>query len=582
MLLFSNLKKSFYSILHILEIMLRIWALQYRLVGEGIKFVFFSPLSVIRAFNPAPPPPPPMDSTPVPPAQAQAPASSTNPSPRKQRNAAAGVAARGPKHAKQQSEDEIFLSVLQEYEKNSLALIFCVDEYPTANAKDGSVMLRDLDCAVADGKTTAAMLRQQGFDVNVFENGQVTKDTIERELGKVIQRFPYNSPTMGRLYIMYAGHGLRDEATGSSVFCCADYSPDNSYMTSYPLNELKNKLQHIGVKHHCVHLDCCHAGGIFAATPSREIPFSAVQHAKMPVVQAITAVTRDEQALESDGNGLFTKFLCEEITESRVFERYGADVVTLSQVFNVARGKVTEKARESRGKMTPMHKDVLNEHLKETCCGEMLFFRPGTTSEKWALKSSAAGASTNGPTATERGVAAAAQATLSSEMRAWVNAQNIQGVQDLANALDNLGLTLVSELKELDEEDMEMICSALKKFDAKKFRKGVEKKKKKKSRKAVPLALYKACERGDVEAAREELGAEGVDVNERGEEGRSPLYVACEKGSVGLVNVLLAADGTDPNQARGKSAEDYLHWLDSAAHCVSGRFCQGGISPAPS
>ena len=282
-------------------------------------------------------------------------------------------------------------------------------------------------------------------------------------------------------HIMYAGHGLRDEATGSSVFCCADYSPDNSYMTSYPLNELKNKLQHIGVKHHCVHLDCCHAGGIFAATRSREIPFSAVQHAKMPVVQAITAVTRDEQALESDGNGLFTKFLCEEITESRVFERYGADVVTLSQVFNVARGKVTEKARESKGKMTPMHKDVLNEHLKETCCGEMLFFRPGTTSEKWALKSSAASAPTNGPTATERGVAAAAQATLSSEMRAWVNAQNIQGVQDLANALDNLGLTLVSELKELDEEDMEMICSALKKFDAKKFRKGVEKKKKKKA-----------------------------------------------------------------------------------------------------
>ena len=127
-----------------------------------------------------------MDSTRYRP-QAQAPASSTNPSPRKQRNAAAGVAARGAKHAKQQSEDEIFLSVLQEYEKNSLALIFCVDEYP--NAKDGSVMLRDLDCAVADGKTTAAMLRQQGFDVNVFENGQVTRNTIERELGKVIQRF---------------------------------------------------------------------------------------------------------------------------------------------------------------------------------------------------------------------------------------------------------------------------------------------------------------------------------------------------------------------------------------------------------
>ena len=57
-----------------------------------------------------------------------------------------------------------------------------MDKYP--NAKDGSVMLRDLECAVADGKTTAAMLRQQGFDVNVFENGQVTRTLLSVSLGK--------------------------------------------------------------------------------------------------------------------------------------------------------------------------------------------------------------------------------------------------------------------------------------------------------------------------------------------------------------------------------------------------------------
>ena len=119
----------------------------------------------------------------------------------------------------------------------------------------------------------------------------------------------------------------------------------------------------------------------------------------------------------------------------------------------------------------------------------------------------------------QRGAAAAApQATLSANMQTWAKAQKIQGVQALANALSELGLTEVSELTELDEEDVDAICGALKKFDVKKFKKGVAKKK----RKAVPLALYKACEKGDLAAVKEALAANGVDVNEKGEYG-SPL-----------------------------------------------------------
>ena len=187
-------KKSFYSILHILEIMLRIWALQYRLVGDQV--LFFSPLSVIRA-NPAPSPPW-IRPRYCPRRPKRRPRPRTRPREGERRR---GVAARGPKHAKQQSEDEIFLSVLKSTRRTP-ALIFCVDEYP--NAKDGSVMPRP-DCAAADGKPRghAAPARVRRERVREW---QVTKDTAERELGKVIQRFPYNSPTMG-LHIMYLATG---------------------------------------------------------------------------------------------------------------------------------------------------------------------------------------------------------------------------------------------------------------------------------------------------------------------------------------------------------------------------------------
>ena len=105
----------------------------------------------------------------------------------------------------------------------------------------------------------------------------------------------------------------------------------------------------------------------------------------------------------------------------------------------------------------------------------------------------------------------------------------------------------------------------------------------------MPLALYKACERGDVEAALEELGAEGVDVNEEvkravasvrrvrkrqrrvgeriagrgrnrpqsssGESaedyltGSTPLHIACRGGFVKVVSALLQAEGIDVNRA---------------------------------
>ena len=174
--------------------------------------------------------------TPKPPPHAQSAAAAVHTSPRITIHAAAQ---RGNKKAgaPPKDEDEVYLHLLEQYENNSVALICCVNKYP--HAKEGSIKLKDLDCAIADGEKLAAMLRAQGFQVVLLLDQDVTQENINRQLVSIMRKYPYKSPTIGRFYMMLAGHGLKDDATGSSVFCCHDFTADVEYGTSYPLDELR-------------------------------------------------------------------------------------------------------------------------------------------------------------------------------------------------------------------------------------------------------------------------------------------------------------------------------------------------------
>jgi len=218
-----------------------------------------------------------------------------------------------------------------------------------------------------------------GFTVvcELFDE-EVTKDAIERELSRLVSKYAMrNGKKIGRLYIMFAGHGVPDPDTpdGSSLFCCHDYDPERPYETAYPLTEIKNKLKRIAIKHQVVHLDSCHAGGIFLDTRARDAPFVAARMAQQPSVSAITAVTADEEAIETNGHGLFTKTLCETLDNGHIFDTLDKHFATMSEVFDMVRARVTNEAHERGGRsMTPMKRDVLGQHGGEQCTGEMLFF----------------------------------------------------------------------------------------------------------------------------------------------------------------------------------------------------------------
>ena len=69
-----------------------------------------------------------------------------------------------------------------------------------------------------------------------------------------------------------------------------------------------------------------------------------------------------------------------------------------------------------------------------------------------------------------------------------------------------------------------------------------------------PGALFNACRRGDIQAVRETLLGQGVDVNEKDEEGQTSLFVSVHKGHLDIASILLSVEGVDVNQANKSGA----------------------------
>jgi hypothetical protein len=268
-------------------------------------------------------------------------------------------------------------TVLEGYAKKSKLLIFACNEYPNASN------LPTLNCAVNDGKLIEKTLGKLDFDlVRAYYNEEVTKKNIEEAFENICRNHRLKDMDVGRLYIMFAGHGLVGESD-DAIFCCHDFDPDDEFSTSFTLNKINDKLEHVGIKHIQVHFDCCHAGGLFLHSRGEQVDYVAADAASKPSVRGITAVSRSEEAVEVGDNGIFTKTLCKYLDPDThfAFDRFQKDYVTMTEVFTLVKSEVQQEARRSKRSMTPMEGILLPQHgwktQKEECTGDMLFFRSG-------------------------------------------------------------------------------------------------------------------------------------------------------------------------------------------------------------
>ena len=107
--------------------------------------------------------------------------------------------------------------------------------------------------------------------------------------------------------------------------------------------------------------------------------YRAQTMATFPTVTAIAAVTKNQIALETQGHGIFSKHLCEQLKEGFIFDHWQRNYITLSELFSAVQELVTIQATENQRDMLPMKGSILLQHLKQECAGDMIFFRPGTT-----------------------------------------------------------------------------------------------------------------------------------------------------------------------------------------------------------
>ena len=115
----------------------------------------------------------------------------------------------------------------REYEQLSILLVFACDEYEHDN-------LPNLRCSVRDGQLVVDTFSRFGFDkVVALFNKDVTKASIENELSKLMETHSIRTEEgrienrIGRLYVMFAGHGTPDKTAddGTSFFCPHDFDP---------------------------------------------------------------------------------------------------------------------------------------------------------------------------------------------------------------------------------------------------------------------------------------------------------------------------------------------------------------------
>ena len=97
---------------------------------------------------------------------------------------------------------------------------------------------------------------------------------------------------------------------------------------------------------------------------------------KSPAIYGMTAVTKDQQALEVGGHGIFTKLLVDGLNgKVGVFERREREYMTAMELFTYVQIGVAEEAGNKSREQVPKFEPLWQMHMESSCDGQVLFFK---------------------------------------------------------------------------------------------------------------------------------------------------------------------------------------------------------------
>ena len=231
---------------------------------------------------------------------------------------------------------------------------------------------RDLNYAVEDALSIKNLLINDfNFprdNVTVLTNSDATQYNIKKELHHIVK----NASEGDRVVFYFAGHGetesLELDETSMGFLVPSDGDPENLYLTSIPMGDLKTISKWSKAKHMLFLVDACY-GGLAALNTRGGLQTSTPGYidkvAEDVSRQVLTAGDKDEVVLESDEweHSAFTKNILAGLKEGKA-DTNADGVVTGAELGEYVKEKV---AFDTKNAQTPQNRKFTTDD------GEIIF-----------------------------------------------------------------------------------------------------------------------------------------------------------------------------------------------------------------
>ncbi|MFK7897781.1 MAG: ankyrin repeat domain-containing protein [Myxococcota bacterium] len=184
--------------------------------------------------------------------------------------------------------------------RRKIAAVIGVSEYSRLN---------DLEGAKRDAREMAEVLRALGFD-EVFElyDEKATRAGILELVGQKLRR---ETTAEDLAFVFFAGHGATEKLPGGETrgyLLPTEGSTDDPYVSGISMETVRDLSNRLAAKHVYYAVDACYSGGLVTKGAESEATRGLEKNRS---VQVLTAGLDGQQAIESEGRGVFTTHLLE-------------------------------------------------------------------------------------------------------------------------------------------------------------------------------------------------------------------------------------------------------------------------------
>ncbi len=242
-------------------------------------------------------------------------------------------------------EEKITLENQIKMKKNQIALVIGIDEYKYLPKE------KQLRGAKRDAKNISESLKKAGYNViGELYNSQATQARILTELGDGLNKL---LKTNDSLIVYFAGHGATEEKSKFGIV--EGYLVPNDgkiegedYINCIPMSNIKDFIKRYKNKQILFIFDSCYSGLMLDEKSNDDLNKKIIGN---EIRYIMTAGSKNEEAMESDGQGFFTKYIIKGLNGDA--DRNNDEIITVTEISNYVKPRVQRDAKNNNHSQNP-------------------------------------------------------------------------------------------------------------------------------------------------------------------------------------------------------------------------------------